>query len=290
MNKINLTGAETIGRNSKIIPEIRSLRFKKNIMELGLFIIEGKKAVYETLCDEAYLPNIKYIVISDEIDFNYIEKISFINSNKCVKIYIISSDLFHKISGDEAPEGVLCVSSVPARDINSLVADGEKRMFILLDSINDPGNLGTIIRAADNFSVSAVLLGQNSVFEYSPKVIKASMGSFKNVISARIDEGLYGALLTEVQKNETAVVCSKIDANSTLCEAALKVKEGRYRKIIIIGGSESHGVAGAEIKKLIGAAAKLIYASIPNYGRNESLNLSVAIGIFCYEMAGAMRS
>ncbi|EKD68830.1 MAG: hypothetical protein ACD_47C00413G0001 [uncultured bacterium] len=290
MIKKYLPGAETPGLNSKIISELKSLRLKKNMIERGLFIIEGKKAVYETLSDGGFLPNIKYVLLSEALESDYLEKISFINSNKYVKIYTVSAELFKKLSGDETPEGVLCVSAIPQRDAVSLIGDAEKRIFILLDSVNDPGNLGTIMRLADNFGVSAVLLGKNSVFEYSPKVIKASMGSFKNVAAARLDEKIFGALLEAARSQETALIFPDIRAGIPLREAARRAGGEGFRKIIIVGGSESHGVSDDQILKIIEDAACAIKARIPNYGGNESLNLSVAMGIFCYEIALALNS
>ncbi len=285
-----LLNAESIGQHSKTISEVRSLRLKKNIIERGRFIIEGKKAVLETLCDKDFLPGIKYIVLSDKIDFNYIEKISFINSYKYVKIYQISTELFNKISGDESPEGVLCVASIPGRVSAALINDNQKRLFILLDSVNDPGNLGAIMRIADNFGVSAVICEKNSVFEYLPKVIKASMGSFKNITTAGMTSEIYESILSEVKKEETAVVCSDNKAQITLSAVAAKIKTGGFKKVFLIGGSESHGVISGDIKNLCASAKNFINSSIPNYGRNESLNLSVAMGIFCYEIAGAFYS
>jgi TrmH family RNA methyltransferase len=171
-----------------------------------------------------------------------------------------------------------------------LIEDGEKRIFILLDSVNDPGNLGTIMRLADNFGVSAVLLGKNSAFEYSPKVIKSSMGSFKNIAAARLDEKIYGALLEAARSKETTVIFPDIRSGIPLREASRRVGCEGFRKIIIVGGSESHGVTDAQILKIIEDAAFAIKARIPNYGGNESLNLSVAMGIFCYEIAGSLNS
>jgi TrmH family RNA methyltransferase len=285
-----LFNAENIGQHSKTISEIRALRLKKNIIERGRFIIEGKKAVYETLCDKDFLPAVNYIVLSDKIDFNYIEKISFINLNKYVKIYRISAELFNKISGDETPEGALCVAAIPARRAADLIGDDQKRLFIILDSVNDPGNLGTIMRLADNFGVSAVVCGKNSVYEYLPKVIKSSMGSFKNITAAGMTPEIYEALLSEVEKENTAVVCSDNKARIALSAAADKIKKDRFKKVFLIGGSESHGVISGDIKNICAAAKNFINSSIPNYGRNESLNLSVAMGIFCYEIAGAFYS
>lgn len=290
MIKKYLPGAETPGLNSKIISELKSLRLKKHMIELGLFIIEGKKAVYETLSDTGFLPNIKYLLLSEAIESDYLEKISFINSNKYVKIYAVSAELFKKVSGDETPEGALCVSAIPELDAVSLIEDNAKRIFILLDSVNDPGNLGTIMRLADNFGVSAVLLGKNSVFEYSPKVIKSSMGSFKNIAAARLDEKIYGALLEASRSKETAVIYPDIRAGIPLRDAARRAGCEGFRKVIIVGGSESHGVTDDQILKIIEGAACAVKARIPNYGGNESLNLSVAMGIFCYEIAAAFNS
>jgi len=280
--------AEAIGPNSKTVSEVRSLRQKKHIIERGLFLIEGKKSVYETLCDKEFSRHVRYVVVGESIKLKFLEKISFINLNKYVKIYSVSDDLFNKISGDETPEGVLCAAAIPQRDCAGILSEPDKRLFIVLDSINDPGNLGTIMRLADNFGVSAVLLGKNSVFEYSPKVIKSSMGSFKNIAAARMDEKIYASVLDEVKKESAAVVCSDIKAEIPVSEAASNIKKRGLKKIFVIGGSESHGVISEEIKSLAGSAANLYRVKIKNYGKNESLNLSVAMGIFCYEMAAAL--
>lgn len=283
-----LPRAETPGKNSKIISEISALRSKKAIVERGLFLIEGKKAVQETLGDAAFLPEVKSVVLSVTVGDDYLKKISFINSNKCVKIYSVPEDLFRRISGDETPEGALCVASIPKRDPAPMFSDEIQRLFVVLDAINDPGNLGTILRLADNFAVSAVLLGPNSAFEYSHKVIKASMGSFRNTPAARIEGALGAELLEAVGRKDSAVFYPDISGGTDLRAAAEAARGGKFRKIFVVGGSESHGVRGERITGLIGAAANAFKARIPCYGGNESLNLSVAMGIFCYEMAGAI--
>ncbi len=146
------------------------------------------------------------------------------------------------------------------------------------------------MRLADNFGVSAIICGQNSVYEYMPKVIKASMGSFKNITAARMTPEIYKALLSEAAKENSIVVCADNKAQTALPAAADKIRTGRFKKLFLIGGCESHGVISGDIKDICAAAKNFINSSIPNYGRNESLNLSVAMGIFCYEAAGAFYS
>ena len=116
------------------------------------------------------------------------------------------------------------------------------------------------------------------------------MGSFKNVAAARIDEKNYRALLEAVRSQETAVIFPDIRDGIPLREAARRMGCEGFRKIIIVGGSESHGVTDDQVLKIIEDAACAIKARIPNYGGNESLNLSVAMGIFCYEIAAALNS
>ncbi len=285
METVSTLKIEPLGKNSKIIAEIKALRINKNIKSLGRFIIEGKKAVYETLADVNFSRNIEYIILSEEINTEYIQKISFINSIKYVKIYNIAYQLFKNISGDENPEGALCVARIPEQNITGVLTGREKRIFILLDSINDPGNLGTIIRTADNFNVSGVFTGKNSVFEYSSKVIKSSMGSFKNIASAGMNDEIYAVIRKEIQNAKTAAIFTDVNSGITPAQAAALALKNRAEKIFIIGGSESHGLISAEFKELRRAAARPIISAIPNYGGNESLNLAVAMGIYCYETA-----
>ena len=140
--------------NSSRIKLIRSLRDKKFRDEYGLFVVEGEKMVRE-LCDSGY--ELEAIYREEEIGSAMMERISLCSS----------------------ASPVLALARIPERDSrDSQPAPG---LCLALDSVRDPGNVGTILRSADWFGVSRVYLSEDCADIYNPKVVQASMGSLFRV-------------------------------------------------------------------------------------------------------------
>lgn len=283
-----MRGFVKLGANSARAALAGSLAIRKNSEKEGLFVIEGRKAVLETLSDPEFSRSIEFIVLSEAAGAQLAEKIACESAGKCDKIYLADEKTFLRISETRTPEGVLAVCKTPRYELSVITAKAKPLFLLVLDSASDPGNLGTIIRLSDNFGVSAVLLTANSVYEYSGKVIRSTMGSFRNVPAIRIGPPEENAIETLAASEKCAVVASELDGELPVGGLGKAIGGSVTEAVVLVAGSESHGIVTPWVKKLIGGARRCYRSRIPSLGRNESLNLSVACAVYCYEISAAL--
>lgn len=231
---------------------IQSLHHKKFRDSENAFIAEGSKVVMELLNSN----NIVCIRILAKESWMK-EKEQEIRRNYQGPIDVIEPYELEKISALSTPCPVLGVF----KKLKPATLNLTREIILALDTIQDPGNLGTILRIADWFGVSTIICSENCVDLYNPKVIQSTMGSLGRV--AVIYTNLSDWLL---KHNTLAVYAATLDGKNI---AGLKgIKEG-----VIVIGNESRGIS-AEIMQL--ATEKI---TIPRIGHAESLNAAVATGI-----------
>jgi TrmH family RNA methyltransferase len=229
------------------IKVIHSLQRNKGRTQHGLFIAEGIKVVQELVASSFELHSL-YVTEGYEHHFD------------AELIQLVTADELKKISALKTPSGVLALFRLAK--IQDLQLDG---LVLALDTINDPGNLGTIIRLCDWFGVKQLLCSENTVDCYNSKVVQSTMGSLSRVQINYVD-------LEEVlQKTPTPKLVADLDGEN-LYQAALP------KKGVLILGNESNGI-GAELKKLKGRSL-----TIPRFGiETESLNVATAAAIILSE-------
>lgn len=238
---------------------IRSLEQKKYRNKYGLYVAEGEKIIAEILI--ANVPVEKVFVTQNWIKEN--ERLYFQNQKL---IQIISENELKKISFLHTPNNALALLPINYPTIDDLEA--HKNLVLALDTIQDPGNLGTIMRIADWFGIKNIVCSENCVDVYNPKVIQATMGAFLrvNVYYIQLEE-----FLMEQKQQHKIPVYGAVLNGEIIYQAKLSPSG------IILLGNESKGIQ----KSLINLIDKPIY--IPKFGGAESLNVSVAAGIICSE-------
>lgn len=249
-------------QNNPLIKEIISLQKKKNRWENRKFIIEGTKLIKEAI---DYRVNILKIIYTDDL-FNselgqelYDEIINYDNT-----VYIIN-ELFNKISNVENTQGVLGIVEFKTLDMSDLSNNG---ILFYLDGLQDPGNMGTIIRSADAFGISGLIIGKNCVDPYNPKVVRATMGSIFRV--PLYFESKRKHLSDNILSNRRIVATSLSDSKT--------INDFRFNESdIIIIGNEGNGVS----EDMLDISDIKIF--IPMLGDAESLNAGVAASIIMYE-------
>lgn len=238
------------------IKYIRSLELKKNRKEEGVFVAEGHKLVGDLL---GYFPCRLLLATSE-----WLNKHVSIKSDEIIEV---TSEELSKASLLKTPQDVLAVFEQPNYDFNSEVI--KDSLCIALDDIQDPGNLGTIIRLADWFGIEHIFCSQGTVDVYNPKVVQATMGALArikvhycnlpNLVASLKDIPVYGTFL---------------DGNNMYDE--ILTPNG-----LIIMGNEGNGVS-KEVSQLIN---KRLY--IPNFPTtretSESLNVAIATAVVCAE-------
>lgn len=244
-----------ISRNQ--LKHLRSLHQKKYRKRYSEFIVEGDKAIRELLSDSAPLSTIY-------------AKAGWIEENKdrieaeACSLVEVSEVEMKKISALSTPSDVLgvCAFKEPT-DPPKKLSTG---LYLVLEDIRDPGNLGTIIRTADWFDIAGIILSETTVDPFNPKTVQSSMGSILRVSLYRCDLSAYLKGQTEFPILATSL------KGKNLYEAPIP-DSGLY-----IIGNESKGIS-EELEALAGQLLR-----IPKYGKAESLNAAVATAMLCAEL------
>jgi TrmH family RNA methyltransferase len=183
---------------------------------------------------------------------------------KKIRVMVLADELFGSISATQASQGVMALVRPPAWTLEQLFRG--RSLAVILDGMQDPGNAGTIVRAAEAFGATGVVFLKGAVSPYNPKCLRASAGSiFRVPLVAALDERL---LLAAVEQR-------KLEMFALMPKGAIEVGECNFtEKCAIIVGSEGHGVSDR-------LRAKARDVRIPTVGV-ESLNAAVAAGIALY--------
>lgn len=238
------------------------LKLKKNRDKLNLFIVEGLRFVQEI--PEAY--DIEEYLISQTFESNYNE----LNELKAkAKVYTIKDNIFKNICETQSPQGILAICSKKNYTLEACILN--KNQFILIcDKLQDPGNLGTIIRVADAAGVTNIILSKDTVDLYNPKVLRATMGSiFHLKIIQNIDINL---AIDKLRLNKIAIIATDLKSDISPYQIDLK------QSLAIIVGNEANGLDNNVLKQAD------ILVKIPIMGKAESLNVSAASSILLYEV------
>jgi len=226
---------------------IKSLHQKKNRIQHGLFIIEGEKGIADALANDL----IPYKLLSSQVgsDINSFEK--------------ISEKEFSQISALKNPNGYLGVFNIPKQ-----AALDFKDWVVVLDGLQDPGNLGTIIRLCDWFGIKQILCSPDTVDVYNPKVVQASMGSLTRV------SVYYEPIIPLINR-------FNIPVYGTFMEGTPIQKIVFKTPGIIVFGNEGNGIS-TELSNHI--TEKISISSHPA-SKAESLNMANAAALVFYEMS-----
>lgn len=242
------------------VKHLKQLQEKKYRREFEEFTVEGVKGVKEALLSEM---EVVLIIIDGKLreEPEMLEIINLADEHEAVVEFCGRLDI-DNIKTTETFPGVMAVVDRPDYGSEDLVNSSP---IIALDGLKDPGNLGTIIRTADWFGIKNIILSEDTVEPYNPKVVRSTMGS---IFRVKIFEStnIVHTLTQLITKEGYAVVA--LDMNGQNLD---KLKHSK--KTIYIFGSESHGVSH-KLDNLITERY-----TIPGKGNAESLNVAVAAGI-----------
>lgn len=230
---------------------IQSLKDKRHRQESGLFVMEGAKIVAE-------LPASKITVKSLFATRNWLDANENLFSG--VDKVEVTEQQLKQISFLQTPQQVLALAYIPKQEWN--VNQLQSQFSIVLDTIQDPGNLGTIIRIADWYGIKHIVCSADSADVYNPKVIQATMGSFLRV------NVVYTSLETLLRENQLPVYGAVMNGDN-LYRTSFP-KEG-----LLIIGNEGSGI-GEQLMPYISHPI-----TIPKQGGAESLNAGIATAIIC---------
>lgn len=283
--------------NNQRVKEVANLKQKKYRMESGTFFAEGLRAVQEAVqyadvtelfYTEAEAGRLDEVLkAAGNVPADTKEKSENMNNanhnnagtakkrneaSNGIRMYQVDEKVMAKLSDTKAPQGVLAVIRTPEQNLRQLrpgTASDNNAPVIILDRVQDPGNLGTIIRTADAVGALGLILLEGCVDAYSPKVVRASMGSLFHL-----------PVVQDVTAEEALTWCYRngYEPAATAMKNAQNVyKADISKKMAFLFGNEANGVA----EELQAAAETRLF--IPMIGLAESMNVAMAAGIILFE-------
>lgn len=241
-----------ISKDNSQIKHIKQLKQKKYRDEYKEYVVEGIKIVEEAIEEKE---DIVLIVICEEILKKQIDIVG-------LKVEYVSKNIFEMISDTVTPQGILAVIKERKSSVVS------SKVLFALDDIQDPGNMGTIIRTLDAAGIKDLIVSNESADIYNPKVTRSTMGAIYRLNVIRTD---LLSKLKEMQKDGYKIVVTSLATNKNHYDINFD------EKTIIVIGNEAKGVS-QEIMEIADVKVK-----IPMLGKSESLNAAMATGILAYE-------
>lgn len=224
-----------------------------------VFLVEGTKMFEEA--DETYL---REVYVSE----SYIKKNGICEKLKRTGYETVSDEVFHKIADTKTPQGILCVMNQYQYTLEKLL-EKENPVLVLLEDIQDPGNLGTILRTGEGAGIDGVIMTKDTVDIYNPKTIRATMGSIYRMPFLYVES--IKDVIEKLQKAGVSVYAAHLDGKEYY--DSFDFKKGAAFLI----GNEGNG-----LKKETADLADA-YLKIPMEGNVESLNAAIATTLLMYE-------
>ena len=249
-------------KDNDIVKKIRKLKDKKYRDELGVYVIEGIKVIEEAINENVEIE--KIVLCEDCTEASIIPQKLMYAIAKYNCIYV-SKKVFEVLTDVVAPQGILAIVRRPEKNEK---IDYNAELILALDGIQDPGNLGTILRTADSVNLNQIIVTKNTADCYNPKVVRSTMGAILRIKIIET-ESLVNTL-KEAKKNKFKIVATSLDTQNNIYDID-------YNKKVIVIGNEANGVT-KEVQSMADNKVK-----IPMLGKTESLNASVATGIMLYE-------
>lgn len=249
-------------KDNEIVKNIKKLKEKKYRDEKNEYIIEGIKLIEEAITENA---KIKMIIVCEECLKNEaIEQKLLYQIAKYNCIYV-NEKVFTSITDVKNPQGMLAVIEM---ENGEEVINYNDDVIFVLDGIQDPGNLGTILRTIDSAGLSQVIVSKDTVDAYNPKVVRSTMGAIFRVKVIESQDII--RTMKNIKKHKYEILVTSLEATDNIYDID-------YTKKMIVIGNEANGVSQA----VLDIADEKI--KIPMLGKTESLNAAVATSIIAYE-------
>ncbi|SRR5258706_2246667 len=255
-----MTGAVLSDKNP-LVKQVRRAVARGGLTEDGFAVAESFHLLEEALRSDC---EIRAILAAESVRTTVA---THVRGLKGPRLVALADDTFRDLASTESPQGVIALVRPPAWTLDQLLRG--RALVVVLDGVQDPGNAGAILRAAEAFGATGTVFLKGSVSPYNPKCLRASAGSiFRLPVVSAFDPHL---LLAGLEQKRVALYAALPRAGVTAAQADLS---GRTALVI---GSEGHGVSALLQSRAQGVR-------IPTHGV-ESLNAAVAAGILLYEAA-----
>ena len=250
-------------KDNEYVKHIKKLKEKKYREEYKEFIVEGIKMVQEAIEENA---KIKTIIICDDckVQSSISNELMYeIAKYNCV---YVAEKIFSTMSDVINPQGIMAIIEKPENKETEI--DFSKDIFLLLDNIQDPGNMGTILRTADSLNMDQIIVSKGSSDIYNPKVVRSTMGAIYRIKVVEVEN--LARTVKEFKKHRINVYATDLKTDKSIYDVS-------YKKAAIVIGNEANGVS----EEVLQEASDRI--KIPMIGKTESLNAAVATSVILYE-------
>ena len=249
-------------KDNELVKHIKKLKDKKYRDESNEYIVEGVKLIEEAVKENA---KIKKIVVCEDTTRTYeIPTNVMLEIAKYECIYV-TEKIFATITQVTNPQGIMAI--IEKNDKNKEI-DFTQDIIVALDDVQDPGNLGTILRTVDSIGLNQIIVSKGTADAFNAKVVRSTMGAIFRINIIEVDD--LKQSIKEMKKHHFKLMVTSLQTDNSIYDID-------FNKKIIVIGNESNGVS-QEIQDMADEKAK-----IPMLGKTESLNASVAAGIVMYE-------
>lgn len=249
-------------KDNDLIKHIRKLKDKKYRDENHEYIIEGVKLIEEAVKENA---EIKKVIVCDDTTRTYEIPTNVMLEIAKYECVYVTEKIFNMITQVTNPQGIMAIVK---KNVTNSEIDYSQDIIVVLDAVQDPGNLGTILRTVDSVGLSQIIVSKETADAFNPKVVRSTMGAIfrvKIIESEDLQE-----TIKQMKKHHFKLMVTSLQTNKSIYDMELN-------KRIIVIGNEANGVS----KMLQDMSDEKV--KIPMLGKTESLNASVATGIILYE-------
>lgn len=249
-------------KDNELIKHIRKLKDKKYRDESNEYVVEGVKLVEEAVKENA---KIKQIIICEDTTRTYEIPTHIMLEIARYECISVSNKIFNIITQVTNPQGIMAIIEKNAQDAQ---IDYSQDIIVVLDDVQDPGNLGTILRTVDSIGLNQIIVSKGTADAFNSKVVRSTMGAIFRIKIIEVENLVQE--IKEMRKHHFKLMVTSLQTKNSIYDID-------FNKKIIVIGNEANGVS-KEIQDMADEKAK-----IPMLGRTESLNASVAAGVVMYE-------
>ena len=247
-------------KDNALVKEIKKLKSKKHRQKEEMFLVEGFRFVKEAILSSY---KIQYIFISEDAILSFNKFGIEANLDKDTKVYLTSEKIIKELTSTKNPQGIVAV----VKNNKNLLTDRDG-FYMLVDKVQDPGNLGTIIRTANAAGALGVIITEDTVDVYNEKTLRATMGS---IFKIPIIEDKDFSYIKALKGKGFRIVATSLETEESFYSLNLK------EKVILCVGNEGNGIS-KDIYDISDVVVK-----IPMPGDVESLNVAVASAVMMFE-------
>lgn len=249
-------------KDNELIKHIRKLKDKKYRDESNEYVVEGVKLVEEAVKENV---KIKQIIVCEDTTRTYEIPTHIMLEIAKYECISVSDKIFNIITQVTNPQGIMAIIEKNAQNAK---IDYTQDIIVVLDDVQDPGNLGTILRTVDSIGLNQIIVSKGTADAFNSKVVRSTMGAIFRIKIIEVEN--LAQAIKEMRKHHFKLMVTSLQTKNSIYDIDF------YKKIIVIG-NEANGVS-KEIQDMADEKAK-----IPMLGRTESLNASVAAGVVMYE-------